>query len=30
MVMIKINVTKSKISSEDDIDEHYMCHIQHY
>ena len=30
IAMININVIKNKINSEDDIDEHSMCHVQYY
>ena len=29
-MVIMISVIKSKINNEDSINEHFMCHIQHY
>lgn len=29
-MVIKINFIKSKTNGEDDMDEHFTCHVQHY
>ena len=29
-MVIKINIIKRKINGEYDMDDHFMCHVQHY